>query len=303
MTRRIGIDLGGTKISAVLLERSGQELLRLRLATATRYQQIIDDIASLVQQLKNHQGDENSLYSIGVGTPGASMANGLMKNCNTTALNGKALKHDLQSALCQTISMANDADCFTIAEAKAGNWPTNSNVFGVILGTGVGGGLLINNALVTGVNGISGEWGHNPFPRACNKSLYGGDIHCYCGASNCIETVLSGPGAAKRFYNQTGVSLSTEQLAQRYGGAENEIDEFWQNYIDSLARGLATVINIVDPNVVVIGGGLSQNDFLYAPLRKAILTYVFSSDVLTQVCQNHLGDDAGVIGAAYLPAN
>jgi fructokinase len=239
--------------------------------------------------------------SVGVGIPGTiSPATGLIKNANSTVLIGRAFDRDLATVLGRAVRLANDADCFTLSEASDGSGQGAQIVFGVILGTGVGGGLVINGALVKGPNAITGEWGHNPlpWPRPDEDELPGD--HCYCGKAGCIETFLAGPGLARAYRKAGGDALTPGDIAARDREGEPSAVHAMDRYVDRLARGLATVINIVDPDVIVLGGGLSNIDRLYRDVPMTLARYVFSDTVVTRVVPPRHGDSSGVRGAAWL---
>ena len=295
----LGIDLGGTKISGIVLDQAGVTLAYQRVATpAGDYQATLQSIADLVAALER---DAGKACSIGVGTPGAiSPATGKLRNSNSVCLNAMPLKADLEQLLGRPIFMANDADCFTLSEATNGAAADADSVFGVILGTGTGGGLVINGRLVVGKNAIAGEWGHNPLPwmTACE---YPGES-CYCGKQGCIETFLSGP-AMQRHYTMTyGGELDARAIASQDEHDENAA-VFMTLYVDRLARALANVINIVDPEIIVLGGGLSNIDLLYDQVPLVWGKYVFSDVVATRLVKHVHGDDSGVRGAAQLSMN
>jgi fructokinase len=293
---RIGIDLGGTKISGIVLDPMGKQQAYERVATPVGdYRQTLQAIVDLIAQLEQQTA---TAQSIGIGTPGAlSPATGLMRNSNSTCLNGMPLKQDIETLLGRTIQMSNDADCFTLSEANDGAAVDASMVFGVILGTGVGGGLVINGQLVNGTNAIAGEWGHNPLPWQTSDEYPG--LPCYCGKRGCIETFLSGPGMQKHYFNLTGKKLNVEKIIKQ-SAINPDAKKSLQQYVDRLARSLAGVINIVDPEVIVLGGGLSNIDILYEEVPLQWGKYVFSDVVTTRLVKNQFGDDSGVRGAAWL---
>jgi fructokinase len=274
---RIGVDLGGTKIEAVALGVDGAEMLRRRVATPQGdYRGTLDAVRGLVAELESTLGQRGT---VGLGMPGAfSRVSGLVKNSNSVCLNGQPLKQDLETALGREIRAANDANCFALSEAVDGAGKGARVVFGVILGTGVGGGIVVDGKVLDGPNAIAGEWGHNPLPLPA-----GADLPlpaCYCGRAGCIETYLSGPG------------LSRDGGAKDVGAlARHE---------ERLARALAGVINILDPDVIVLGGGLSAIDSLYVNVPRRWGRYVFSDRVDTRLAKNVHGDSSGVRGAAWL---
>ncbi|HEY9200000.1 MAG TPA: ROK family protein [Gammaproteobacteria bacterium] len=299
---RIGIDLGGTKIEGIALDEAGNELLRHRVATPTgNYAASLQAIVDLVLYIENKIGTADS---IGIGTPGAiSPATGLLRNSNSVCLNGQPLQADLQKLLKRDISMANDANCFALSEATDGAEKGAAVVFGVIIGTGTGAGVVVNGQVLNGANAIAGEWGHNPLPWTEDHERPGPD--CYCGKQGCIETFLSGPGMALDFTQHTGEQLSAEQIVALAGqqGAVNQAqaEDCLQRYINRLARSLAHVINILDPDVIVLGGGLSNIQRLYADVPQQLSQYVFSDVVKTKLVPPRYGDSSGVRGAAWLP--
>ena len=288
---RIGIDLGGTKIEGILLADSGDILHRHRVNTPQGdYQQTLQLIRLLIDQLT----DEKHL-AIGIGTPGApSPDTGLMRNANSTCLNGQPLQHDLEELLQRPVRVANDADCFALSEASDGAGKDANSVFGVIVGTGTGGGLVIHKQLLQGPNAIAGEWGHNPLPWPQDNELPG--PQCYCGKQGCVETWLSGPGLAR----DHGVKLQTEEITQQAKQGEKEALATLDRYYDRMARCLAQVINIVDPEVIVLGGGLSNIETLYNEVPRRLPRYVFSDTLKTQLKPPVHGDSSGVRGAAWL---
>jgi fructokinase len=294
---RIGIDLGGTKIEVVALDRSGQELDRRRVATpAADYRAVIERIAALVREVEQQLGAEGS---VGVGTPGSlSRASGVLRNSNTACLNGRALDADLGRALGRPVRIANDANCFALSEAVDGAGRDAAVVFGVILGTGVGGGIVVERRVLEGRNAIAGEWGHNPLPWPQPAELPGPP--CYCGKHGCIETFLSGPGLAGDFERSTGRPLSAAELALHAQRDEPQAVQALDRYLDRLARSLAVVINVLDPDAVVLGGGVSRIERLYRELPERLAPYVFSDRIDTPIAPAVHGDAGGVRGAAWL---
>ncbi|MEQ9145169.1 MAG: ROK family protein [Parvibaculaceae bacterium] len=294
---RLGIDLGGTKIEAALLDRDGAIVRRERVPTPRGdYAETIATIATLVTAVG---GEAPRDLPVGIGIPGTiSPATGLIKNANSTWLIGKAFDKDLKAALGREVRLANDADCFALSEAADGAAAHARSVFGVILGTGVGGGLVINGALHGGPNAIAGEWGHNPLPWPTEEEYDGPD--CYCGKRGCIETWLSGPALERNAARHgIGNERALDIAAKAQSGdqaARNVLDD----YCDRLARALAGVINIVDPEVIVLGGGLSAIDRLYEDVPALLPRYVFSDTVETRLVRNVHGDSSGVRGAAWL---
>jgi len=297
MTVRIGIDLGGTKTEVIALANDGEELFRHRVLTPREnYEATIELITSLVQEAEQQTGMKGT---VGIGTPGAiSPANGLIKNANSVWLNGKPLEQDIIAALGRPVRLANDADCFTLSEATDGAAQGAANVFGVIIGTGTGGGLVINGQLVKGPNAIAGEWGHNPMPWARWDERRGAP--CYCGKRGCIETYLSGAGLSRDHYDLTRQRLTATELAQRCIKGDHLAEQTMARYEDRLARALAAVINIIDPHAIVLGGGVSNIASLYQRVPKLWGQYVFSDTVTTHLLPAKFGDSSGVRGAAWL---
>jgi len=281
---RIGVDLGGTKIEAIALDPRGREVFRKRIATPRGdYGATISAVASLV--------DEAGEGSVGIGIPGAlSHVTGLVKNANSTWLNGKPLKQDLERSLGREVRLENDANCFALSEATDGAGKGARVVFGVILGTGVGGGIVVDGKVLTGANAIAGEWGHNPLPLPGGHDLPLPD--CYCGRSGCIETYLSGPGLARDHERASGERLAPEQAVLR--------EETMARYAERLARALAGVINVLDPEVIVLGGGMSRLAALYTQVPRLWTRHVFSDHVATRLAPPLHGDSSGVRGAAWL---
>ena len=321
---RLGIDLGGTKIEAVVLRADGVAIWRERSATpAGNYEATIASIASMVA---NAQRQVGATVSVGIGMPGTiSLRTGLVKNANSTVLNGKPLKHDIERALNCAVRLQNDANCFAYSEAIDGAGRDALTVFGVILGTGVGAGVVINRELLVGVNSIAGEWGHNPLPPASQLGFIDDRVRerlslespgpaCYCGRYGCVESWLSGTGFAadyRRLAAQVDAATSlpvdsssrqadaADIIARMRSGDVIAIKAF-DAYVDRLARALAGVINIVDPQVIVLGGGMSKVDELYQRLPMALPRYVFSDDLRTRILPPVHGDASGVRGAAWL---
>ncbi|MCF7968341.1 MAG: ROK family protein [Methylococcaceae bacterium] len=297
MAIRLGIDLGGTKIELIALDADGAEVCRRREATPQGdYWGTLETIRQLVLRAERERGETGS---VGIGTPGAvSRATGRLKNSNSVCLNGQPLIEDLERVLGRPVRMANDADCFALSEASDGSAAGRPVVFGVILGTGVGGGIVVKGRLLQGPNAIAGEWGHNPLPWPQADELPGPE--CYCGKRGCIETFLSGPGLARDFLQQSGQSLTGVDILARAESGDAEAESAFQRYEDRLARGLAHVINLLDPDAIVLGGGLSNCDRLYEEVPKRWGRYVFSDRVDTLLLPPRHGDSSGVRGAAWL---
>lgn len=287
---KIGIDLGGTKIEGILLDDSFNVVERIRILTQQEkgYKSIINSIVSLVEELKIKASDN---VTIGVSAPGAiSKKSGLIKNSNTQCLIGMPLKEDLKQALDQEIAIENDANCFALAEATLGAAKNHNVVFGVIMGTGVGGGIVINGKIHRGRTYIAGEWGHHTLRVNGNK--------CYCGKLGCVETYISGPALEKRWTALTG---KTEPLPSVIHNLDTEKGQQWKKeFLENFGIGLANVIDILDPDVIVLGGGISNISFLYDEGRDAVYDKVFSDLVETPILKNQLGDSAGVFGASLL---
>lgn len=294
---RIGIDLGGTKIESIALDDSGAELYRHRMVSPRGdYDATLTAVCDLVAKVEGALGQQGS---VGIGTPGAiSPATGLLKNSNSIWLNGRPIKQDLEVRLGREVRIANDADCFALSEAIDGAGAGAATVFGVIIGTGTGGGLVINGKLLSGPNAIAGEWGHNPIPWPRWNEQPG--PFCYCGKRGCIESFLSGPAITRDHYDTTRKRYSAAEIAKRAGRRDHEAEETMARYEDRLARALATVINIVDPDVIVLGGGVSNVDTLYTRVPLLWDRYVFSDKVLTSLVKAKHGDSGGVRGAAWL---
>ncbi|MGL4315517.1 MAG: ROK family protein [Pseudomonas sp.] len=289
---RFGIDLGGTKTEIIALQGS-DERLRRRLPTPQGdYQATLQTIACLVEEAERELGERGSL---GVGIPGTrSPDHGRIKNANSQCLIGQDLQGDLEQRLSRPVRLANDADCFALSEASDGAGSGARSVFGVILGTGVGGGIVINGQLLGGPNAIAGEWGHNPLPWRSAED--GPPRRCYCGLDDCIETFLSGPGWATR----SNLGLSAEQLAAAAETDQPAARQALLCYAEQLARSLASVINLLDPQVIVLGGGLSKIQALYRLVPQQLVRHVFSDQVNTRLLPARFGDSSGVRGAAWL---
>jgi fructokinase len=297
MALRIGIDLGGTKIEVLALDEHGRERLRRRAPTPQGdYDATLRAVATLVAEAERELG---ARASVGIGMPGTlSLVTGLVKNANSICLIGKPLKRDLEQLLGREVRLANDANCFALSEALDGAGRGAQVVFGVILGTGVGGGVVVRGRVLTGPNAIAGEWGHNPLPlpQASDLPLPA----CYCGRAGCIETYLSGPGMARDHRARTGEPLEPPQIAARAAEGDSRCEETLARYEERLARALGGVINVLDPDVIVLGGGMSNLARLYEAVPRLWARYVFSDDVATRLARNAHGDSSGVRGAAWL---
>ncbi|PKN55199.1 MAG: fructokinase [Deltaproteobacteria bacterium HGW-Deltaproteobacteria-14] len=294
---RIGVDLGGTKIEAVALRHGGEIALRRRIETPRDdYAAIVAAIAGLVRAVEVELG---AAGSVGIGTPGAiSPATGRMKNANTTCLNGRPLDKDLEGAIGRTIRVANDADCLALSEAADGAGRGVRSVFGVILGTGVGGGLVIDRQLVVGPNAVTGEWGHNPLPWPTAWERPGAS--CYCGRRGCVETFLCGGALTADFLARTGHALPAERVVALAEAGHPDADATLDLWLERLAKALASVINVLDPHIFVLGGGLSNIDRVYTEVPARWDRYAFSDTVLTRLAPARHGDSSGVLGAARL---
>lgn len=295
-----GIDLGGTKVEGAILETAANPrvLFRDRLPTGSDkgYDHILSQIVAIIEQMKSVAGYLPD--HIGFATPGIrDPQTGTMKNCNSTALNGRFLKEDLEYRLGTSVSLANDANCFALAEARMGvvkrDFPEAKVVFGVIMGTGVGGGVVVNNQVISGHHGIGGEWGHNLLDSA--------GLQCYCGKKGCVEQVLSGPALQDYYRVKSGSAKSMKEIyAAHLSGTDANATETIQRLIKLFGQALSVIINVLDPDVIVIGGGVGNIDLLYTEGKEAIRPHIFNNNVSTPIVKPLLGDSAGVFGAAYL---
>jgi len=294
---RIGIDLGGTKIEGIALSESGDELFRQRVATPQGdYRATLQSIVDLIRQIESSSGEQGS---IGIGTPGSlSPASGLLRNSNSVCMNGKPVLTDLQDMLHREIRMANDANCFALSEATDGAAKDAAVVFGVIVGTGTGAGVVIDKNVLLGANAVAGEWGHNPLPWPGDSELPGAS--CYCGKLGCIETWLSGPGLIRDHEMHNNEFLDPETLDNKARFGDEDAIETFQRYENRMARSLAHVINILDPDVIVLGGGMGNIKRLYENVPAIWGDYVFSDVVNTRLLAPLHGDSSGVRGAAWL---
>lgn len=293
---RIGIDLGGTKIEAIALDSTGHERARKRIPSPRSYDATITAIRDLVAALEAETGEQGT---VGIGMPGAvSPATGLVKNANSTWLIGHPFGRDLEAALGREVRLANDADCFALSEATDGAAAGAKSVFGVILGTGVGGGIVVNGTLLSGPNAIAGEWGHNSLPFVLADEMPGPD--CYCGKKGCIETWVSGPGFAADYMRDTREALSPEAIVAAAEAGNRPARLALRRYADRLARALAHLVNILDPHAIVLGGGMSNIAALYDEVPSRWGAYVFSDTVATPLLRHQHGDSSGVRGAAWL---
>ncbi len=297
MQLRIGIDLGGTKIEVIALGAAGQELARHRVPTPQGdYAATLAAVVGLVDRVEVETGRRGT---VGVGTPGAlSRVGGLIKNASSAGRIGEALKDDLQALLGRELRVANDANCFALSEAVDGAGQGAPVVFGVILGTGVGAGIVVNGRALDGANGIAGEWGHNPLPLPAGEDLP--LPSCYCGRAGCIETYLSGPGLAMDHARCSGELARPEGIVAGAAEGDPACEASLARYEHRLARALAGVINILDPDVIVLGGGLSNVERLYETVPSLWRPHVFSDHVATRLLRARHGDSSGVRGAAWL---
>ena len=289
---RVGIDLGGTKIEGIVIAPDGMIVVRERVATERElgYEHIVDRVARLVEALAPHAP---GLQQIGVGTPGAvSLRTGRLRNSNTTCLNGRAVHLDLAGRIGRAVRIENDANCFAVAEARVGAGQGARVVFGVILGTGVGAGVVIDGSLWSGIQHIAGEWGHHTLEPAGPA--------CYCGRRGCVETFLCGPAFERQYVEAGGAPTSAADIGRRAAAGEATAVAVLGAYIERFGRALGNVINILDPAVIVLGGGLSNLDALLTDGRAAVARHVFNDELRTPIVRHQLGDSAGVIGAALL---
>ena len=294
---KIGIDLGGTKTEGILIDNDGIELKRDRIKTEKNYEGTIKGIVSIVKQFEKEFGNSSS---IGIGMPGAiSSDSALVKNANSIWLNGQPLKRDLQIALDRKINLENDANCFTLSEAVDGAGKGHTVVFGVIIGTGTGGGIVVDNKVLPGKNNIAGEWGHISLPnRTDNEKKYVKE--CYCGKNGCMETYISGPGFASVFNLKNNTDYDSHKILDELKNEKEQAKVAFDQYVDHLARGLSLVCNILDPDIIVLGGGMSNISYIYENIDEAFKKYIFSDTFDTKVVKNYHGDSSGVRGAAWL---
>ena len=295
-TTRIGVDLGGTKIEAVALDAHGEIIARHRVPTPRSYDGSLDAIVELVH---GSERETSRTGTVGVGIPGAeNQATGLIKNANSLWLIGKPLRTDLEARLSRPVRLMNDANCFAISEAADGAAAGAKVVFGVILGTGVGGGIVIDGKALDGANLIAGEWGHNQLPWMTPDEYPG--PQCYCGLKGCVETFLSGPGFAAEYQRVTGRTLTSPEIVEASERGDADAVAAMARYHDRLARGLASVINVIDPDVIVLGGGMSNLPRLADATTEILPRYAFTDILSTRIVKNKHGDSSGVRGAAWL---
>tara|TARA_B100001996_G_scaffold366429_1_gene337124 strand:+ start:140 stop:1030 length:891 start_codon:yes stop_codon:yes gene_type:complete len=294
---KIGIDLGGTKTEGILIDNGGKELSRHRIKTEKNYEGTIRGIISIVKKFENDFGNSES---VGIGMPGAvSSDSALVKNANSIWLNGKPFKRDLEKKLNRNVNLENDANCFALSEAVDGAGKGYPVVFGVIIGTGTGGGISINNKVINGRNNIAGEWGHVNMPdRTEDEKKY--VKKCYCNKNGCMETYVSGPGFASCFNLKHNTNYNSHQILEEFNNNKERAIEALNNYVDHLARGLSLVCNILDPDIIVLGGGMSNIPYIYKHINNSLKNYIFSDTFNTKVVKNLHGDSGGVRGAAWL---
>jgi len=293
---RLGIDLGGTKTELRVLDEKNRSVFCKRVPTpADDYDAILLLLCNLVFEAETAVGQK---LAIGIGTPGAiSPRSGLLRNSNTICMNGRAFKDDFEKQLQRPVHIQNDANCFTLSEAIHGAGQNHAVVFGIIIGTGTGAGLVVNEQLINGPHAITGEWGHNPLPW---HTIQDGNPLCYCGQQGCIETFISGRGLATNFYRTYGIALSSEQIVAQARLKDFQCMKAMTEYFDQMARALAHVINVIDPDVIVLGGGMSNVGEIYQQVPQRLAKYVFSEYVETPLLPAIHGDASGVIGAAFL---
>jgi len=293
---KLGIDLGGTKTEGILLDVDGNELIRKRIKTEKNYEGTIEGITTIVDDFEKNFG---KVSSVGIGMPGAvSTESALIKNANSLWLNGRSLKKDLEKKLNRNVNLENDANCFALSEAVDGAGKGKNVVFGVIIGTGVGGGIVVNKKILTGINSIAGEWGHIALPNRTLDEIKNVN-KCYCSHEGCLETYISGPGFAASYNLRNNTNLNSHEIVNSYLNNENSKRALFQ-YVDHLARGLSIVVNILDPDIIVLGGGMSNIQFIYETINDQLKKYVFTDKCLTKIVKNIHGDSSGVRGAAWL---
>ena len=294
---KIGIDLGGTKTEALLINDNGDELFRKRIETQKNYEGTVQGILNLINEIEKKF---KAIDSIGIGMPGiVSKYTSLVKNANSVWLNGKPLKNDLDKILKKNIKIENDANCFALSEAVDGAGKDYKSVFGVIIGTGTGGGIVINKEIYQGINQIGGEWGHTPLPNRTEDEKKFAE-KCFCGLQGCMETYVSGPGFSNNFNNLNNENYDSHQIIDEFIQGSERSRAALDKYVDHLARGLSNVVNILDPDVIVLGGGMSNVSYIYKNINEKLKTYVVTDTFHTKVIKNIHGDSSGVRGAAWL---
>jgi len=297
---RLGVDLGGTKIEIVALASDGGELLRRRVATPQNdYDATLAAVAQLVADAEHELRVPVGSSRVGIGTPGSiSRATGRLRGCNSVCLNGRPIREDLEQRVGRAIRVTNDANCFALSEASDGAGQGAAVVFGAILGTGVGAGIVVNERLLDGPNAIAGEWGHNPLPWPRDDERPG--ALCFCGRAGCIETWVAGPALVRDHLQATGAMRTTVEIVRGAAAGDGACQATLARYEERLARALAHVVNLLDPDVIVLGGGMSNLARLYANVPALMLPWVFSDRLDTRLVQNVHGDSSGVRGAAWL---
>ncbi|WP_170111206.1 ROK family protein [Photobacterium sanctipauli] len=297
---RFGLDIGGTKIEIVAFNAEGESIYNQRIKTPDNYQNFVAAVYHLVCDAEKYL---SCTGSVGIGIPGTICTHtGLVKNANCTFINGHDLKSDLQQKLDRDVFIANDANCFALSEAVDGAGSDGQVVFGVILGTGCGGGLVVNQQVLTGPNGISGEWGHNPLP-GYSESSDGQEQQCYCGKRNCIERYISGTGLEMQYLQRFGQALPAAEIISGMQSGEMSCRLAYYQLVDQIARSFATIVNMIDPDVIVIGGGLSNVASLFDDIPKQLTRYVMDHECRTKILPAQYGDSSGVRGAAWLPVS
>jgi len=294
---RIGIDLGGTKIEGIALDNKGNELIRHRVDTPQgNYQATLSSIVELVNYIETSAGQSGS---VGLGTPGSiSPATKLLRNSNSVCMNGEPVQQDIEKLLGKQIRITNDANCFALSEATDGAAAGEAIVFGVIIGTGTGAGVVVNGKVLNGANSIAGEWGHNPLPWPQDIERPG--PQCYCGNNGCLETFLSGPGLSNSYFELSEKKITAKEIVQLSEAGDSIAEQCLTQYEDRLARGLAHIINVIDPDAIVLGGGMSNIHRLYKNVPERWAKYIFSDVVNTKLLSPEYGDSSGVRGAAWL---
>lgn len=294
---RIGFDIGGTKTEVCVLDDNGKQHFSQRTATPQNY---TDFLMTLCELIRKAEQETQRANSIGIGLPGAiSPATGLIKNANCTFLNGRDLKADLNAMSGREIAIANDANCFALSEAVDGAGRDSQVVFGAILGTGCGGGIVVNKQLLIGANAVCGEWGHNPLP-GFSREIDGENRPCYCGRNNCIEQFISGTGLQNSYRLSDGQSLPAAEIIRKYRSGDPSCTRVYHTLIEHMARSFASVVNLLDPDIIVLGGGLSNVDELYRDLPQVTAKYVFSDTATIHFAKATFGDSSGIRGAAWL---
>ncbi|WBM72229.1 ROK family protein [Buttiauxella sp. WJP83] len=296
---RLGLDIGGTKIEAVILGEQGDVIYRERYATPKQSYGAFFE--AVVEVIGKAMGAVSGPLSVGLGIPGTVGSSGLIKNSNILVLNQQPFSRDLEQHLGMPVAVTNDANCFTLSEAMDGGGKGYGVVFGVILGTGCGGGLCVDNRLISGPNSCAGEWGHNALPHF-QSTQDGQPVSCYCGQLNCIENFVSGSGLERQYFDATAQQASVPEIMQRIASGDDDSCRVWDRYRDQLARALASVVNTLDPDVIVLGGGISNIALLYPGLQEKVAQYVFGQQCCTPIIQAKHGDSSGVRGAAWLGA-